>query len=194
MKTGWSTKATPAVICVYCCYTPKGLEKHSRSTSGRRCGLSTTYPHVPLRKRWKTTQILSIEPSHIAVAGQAAQEAFGSHIRQHIPPSTKVRRVRHPSWRYGNADEYYRRVQAQIASAFPDVQPGAGVVPLKKVMKRPVPPARILSSASPSPTVSVSQLMDWRLHIVQWLRKVDRPTDQSMKVWQVGSHGYQGPV
>lgn len=138
-------------------------------------------------------QILLIEPSHIAVAGQAAQEAFGSHIRQHTPPSIKVCGIRHPSWRYGNADEYYRRVQAQMASAFPDVQPGAGDVQSEagvvspKPSKPPAPPARIPSPTGPPPTVSVPQLDDWRRRLLRLLREVDRtasrPTDESVAGW-----------
>lgn len=72
-------------------------------------------------------QIASIGASHIAVAGQPAQAAFDRYIRQHIPSDIRVCRILHPSWRYGSADEYYRRVQEQMASAFPDsTQPPSG--------------------------------------------------------------------
>lgn len=66
-------------------------------------------------------RILGIDPSHIAVAGRHAGPAFDHHLRGNVPSSVRSCGILHPSWRYGTAEEYYRRVQAQMASAFPHI-------------------------------------------------------------------------
>lgn len=59
-------------------------------------------------------QILLMEPTHIAVAGKSAKEAFGRYIRQQIPINISDSGIPHPSYPSVSSDEYYR-----LASVFP---------------------------------------------------------------------------
>jgi hypothetical protein len=69
------------------------------------------------RRQEIVTQIRSIVPTHIAVAGGNAQKAFDRHIRGHIPAAMGVCGVRHPSWRWGTAADYFAVVHTEFRRA-----------------------------------------------------------------------------
>jgi hypothetical protein len=63
------------------------------------------------RRTELVSQIGSIAPTHIFLAGSKAQRAFRAHIGQHI--GIEAADVPHPSCRLGYG-EYYRRVNAAV--------------------------------------------------------------------------------
>ncbi len=163
------------------------------SGGGARADKSEIMEATKTRQTELKAQILSIEPSHIAVAGAVAQGAFDRHIRKHIQLGIRVCNIRHPSWRYGNADMYYRCVQDQMASEFPHVRrqpvgcdpktPGPAGATQQPIMGSDKPgegafPANKQTGGTPDHTLSPAQLADMRWKLIRLLDQVDDAQDR----------------